>query len=87
MRVKLMLAALALAVPLLATGCGTTCGHHGNSGCCGPTPVRAASVPVAPIVPPAPAPCCNGGAPAPLPTAPGQPSYSSPFYPSNGARP
>lgn len=76
MRIHLLLAGLALAIPLLATGCGTTCGH------CGARPAVSNAVPIVP----APAPCC-GGAPGPLAPAPAQPSYSIPVYPSNGYRP
>jgi hypothetical protein len=81
MRIRYMLAALAAALPLVATGCGTTCGHHGGS-CCGSAPAVARSVPVVP----APAPCCNGAGPAPIAPGPVQQSYSIPVFPSNGVR-
>jgi hypothetical protein len=73
MRIRLLLAGLALAIPFLATGC-TGCGH------CGARPAISSAPPVIP----APSPCCGGGPVAAPVTA--QPSYSIPVYPSNGYR-
>ena len=82
MRIRRLLAGLALTICALTVGCGTTSHHQG--GCCGGAPTSARVVPIpGTVIPPTPSPCCNGTGPPPITPVPQQ-AYSMPVYPSNG---